>query len=313
LTVVDKSGPVVLLMGPTAAGKTDLAIEMVERFNMEIISVDSAQIYRGMDIGTAKPDAATLRRAPHHLIDIRDPAEAYSAAEFVTDAEQLIQDILARGKLPLLCGGTMLYFRAITEGLSELPRADESTRQTLEQEAQEKGWHTMHAHLKQLDPEAAGRIHPNDPQRIQRALEVYRITGIPLSEWTRRNRPAGLPYQYLKIVISPEDRSVLHQRIEARFDQMLAAGFVDEVRRLRQRGDLDLGKPSMRCVGYRQIWEALDGRYSLDEARLKGIYATRQLAKRQLTWLRSMEGAGWYDPLDPTQIKGLMDEISANA
>lgn len=300
-------------MGPTAAGKTELAVEMVERFNMEIISVDSAQIYREMDIGTAKPDAKTRRRAPHHLIDILDPAESYSAANFASDAGRLIKEIQAKGKVPLLCGGTMLYFRAIIEGLSELPEADEAIRQSLEVEAQAKGWQAMHAQLARVDPQSAQRIHPNDPQRIQRALEVYRISGVSLTDWTQCNQPQGLPYEFYKFVVSPEDRSILHQRIESRFDQMLSAGFVDEVKRLQQRGDLDLGKPSMRCVGYRQIWEALAGKYSLQEARLKGIIASRQLAKRQLTWLRSMDDVGWFDPLKSSEITRLMDEISSKA
>lgn len=304
---------VILLMGPTAAGKTELALEMVERFNMEIISVDSAQIYKGMDIGTAKPDAETLRQVPHHLIDIRDPAVAYSAAEFASDAGSLIEAIRARGKTPLLCGGTMLYYRAITDGLSELPQADEEIRQSLEEEAQVKGWQAMHEQLRQIDPESAGRIHPNDPQRIQRALEIHRITGMSLTDWIQQSPPQGLPYDFRRLVISPADRSILHQRIESRFDQMLEAGFIDEVEGLRSRTDLDLDKPSMRCVGYRQIWESLEGKYSMAEARLKGIYATRQLAKRQLTWLRSMPNAEWFDPLKYIDSKRLIDEIFPNA
>jgi len=300
-------------MGPTAAGKTDIAVRLVEQANMEIISVDSALVYRGMDIGTAKPDADTLQRAPHFLIDIRDPSEAYSAAEFVSDASRLITEIHARGNIPLLCGGTMLYFRAVTEGLSELPKADESIRQALIDEAKEKGWQVMHAGLQEIDPQAAARIHPNDPQRIQRALEIYRITGISMSDWLEQNKPEGLAYRFIKQVVSPQDRSVLHQRIEQRFDQMLSQGLVEEVEKLRARGDLDLDKPSMRSVGYRQIWQYLDGEYSLEEARLKGIYATRQLAKRQLTWLRAVQGAQWFDPLNSSNIERLMGEFSIKA
>ncbi len=283
-------------MGPTAAGKTDLAVELVETMNMEIISVDSALVYRGMNIGTAKPSAETLEKAPHHLIDIKDPVEAYSAAEFAEDAARLIREILDRGKVPLLCGGTMLYYRAITEGLSSLPSADEAIRQKLLQQAEETGWQVMHQRLQEIDPKAAQRIHPNDPQRIQRALEVYEITGMSMSDWQEQHKPEGLPYEFIKVAISPEDRSVLHQRIEARFDLMLKQGFIDEVTTLRNRGDLDLDKPSMRCVGYRQIWEYLDGKHELEEARLRGIYATRQLAKRQLTWLRSITDLNWFDP-----------------
>ena len=305
--------PVFLLMGPTAAGKTDIAVQLVQQANFEIISVDSALIYKGMDIGTAKPDAQTLSIAPHFLIDIRDPAESYSAAEFVSDASQLIQEIHARGNLPLLCGGTMLYFKALTEGLSELPRADESVRQQLMDQANERGWAAMHEELRTLDPEAAARIHPNDPQRIQRALEIHRITGMAMSEWLKQNKPAGLPYQFIRQIIAPQDRSILHQRIEQRFDQMLAAGFVEEVIGLRQRGDLDLEKPSMRSVGYRQIWQHLDGDYDLQEARLKGIYASRQLAKRQLTWLRATADARWADPTKPSEIERLIGEFLANA
>ncbi len=288
-------------MGPTAAGKTDLAVELVENFNMEIISVDSALVYRQMDIGTAKPDVETLRRAFHHLIDIRDPAESYSAAEFSAAAAVLIKDILSRGKVPLLVGGTMLYYQAITEGLSELPKADEAIRQRLFCEAREKGWRQMHERLKRIDPESASRIHPNDPQRIQRALEIYYITGDSMSNWIKSRQSEGLPYNFIKIAVSPEDRLVLHRRIEKRFDNMLKQGFIEEVERLKEREDLGLDKPSMRCVGYRQIWRYLDGEYGREEARLKGIYASRQLAKRQLTRLRSILGINWFDSISNVQ------------
>ncbi len=305
--------PVFLLMGPTAAGKTDIAVQLVQQGNFEIISVDSALVYKGMDIGTAKPDAQTLSIAPHFLIDIRDPAESYSAAEFVSDAGQLIRQIHARGNLPLLCGGTMLYFKALTEGMSELPRADESVRQQLMDEASDRGWAAMHEELQRLDPKAAARIHPNDPQRIQRALEIYRITGTSMSDWLEQNRPTGLPFRYIRQIVAPQDRSILHERIEQRFDQMLEAGFVREVMGLRQRTDLDLEKPSMRSVGYRQIWQHLDGEDDLQEARLKGIYATRQLAKRQFTWLRAMPDVHWTDPTKPAETERLIGEFLANA
>lgn len=286
--VAEKLEKVVLLMGPTAVGKTALAVQLAESMNMEIISVDSALVYRGMDIGTAKPDKATLGRVPHHLIDIRDPSETYSAAAFIEDATDRIRDILDYGKIPLLCGGTMLYHRAITEGLSSLPSADKGIRRRLSQKAQKKGWQAMHERLAKIDPRAANRIHPNDPQRIQRALEVHEITGVSLSDWQDQHKPKGLPYNFIKVAVLPEDRGTLHQRIETRFDLMLEHGFIEEVEALRNRGDLGLDKPSMRCVGYRQLWEYLDGKHDLNEARLKGIYASRQLAKRQLNWLRSI-------------------------
>jgi len=305
--------PVILLMGPTAAGKTDVAVQLAEQGGFEIISVDSALVYREMDIGTAKPDAEILERAPHFLIDIRDPAQAYSAAEFVNDAGQLIKEIQGRGNTALLCGGTMLYFRAITEGLSELPKADETIRQDLIDEAADKGWQAMHDQLAEIDPEAAQRIHPNDPQRIQRALEIFRITGMSMSHWLQQNKPEGLPYRFIKHVLAPADRSVLHQRIEQRFDQMLAQGFVEEVEKLRSRSDLDLEKPSMRSVGYRQIWQYLDGDYGLEDARMKGIVATRQLAKRQFTWLRAIQDASWADSLNSSDIARLIGDISAKA
>lgn len=307
--VTDELQKVVLLMGPTAAGKTDLAVELVERMNMEIISVDSALVYRGMDIGTAKPAAPVLERAPHHLIDIKDPAEAYSAAEFAADAAGLICDILGRGKTPLLCGGTMLYFRSITQGLSSLPSADEGIRQKILAEARQRGWDAMHDTLSRIDPRAAQRIHPNDPQRIQRALEVYEITGLSMSDWQEQHKPQGLPYDFIKLAIAPADRAVLHGRIETRFDHMLQQGFIDEVAELKKRADLDLDKPSMRCVGYRQIWEHLDGKYDVNQARLKGIYATRQLAKRQLTWLRSVSDLQWLDPLKSPDLPGILGDI----
>jgi tRNA dimethylallyltransferase len=284
----------VAIAGPTASGKTAAALAIAEKYPVEIISVDSALVYRGMDIGTAKPTAAELAAVPHHLIDIRDPLTAYSAAEFVLDAELLITDITARGKLPLLVGGTMLYFKALFEGLDDMPKADPQVRAQLALEALEKGWPALHAELADVDADTANRLAPNDSQRISRALEVFRISGQPLSSFHQQNATkniaarAGNTWAGALISLEPTDRSWLHGRIEQRFDTMLATGFLDEVKALRARGDLNADLPSMRCVGYRQAWEALDGKFSLADLRDKGIFATRQLAKRQITWLRSM-------------------------
>ncbi len=292
-------------MGPTASGKTGLAVELCQRFPVEIISVDSALVYRGMDIGTAKPDAETLKLAPHRLIDIRDAAEAYSAAEFCADALREMRSITAAGKIPLLVGGTMLYFRALEYGLSELPAADPQVRKRLEQQAAEIGWSGMHELLRQKDPQAASRIHPNDPQRIQRALEVISVSGQSMSDLYDKTSAYALDYRLHKIVISPEPRSVLHQRIEQRFDLMIAAGFVDEMKSLFARSDLNPALPSMRAVGYRQAWEWLEGKCTFDEMREKAIVATRQLAKRQLTWLRRESASVWYD----LQTDGVRHEV----
>jgi tRNA dimethylallyltransferase len=280
----------VSLAGPTASGKTAAALELARHWDLEIISVDSALVYRGMDIGTAKPSAAEQAEVVHHLIDIRDPLQAYSAAEFVRDATALIHDITARGKLPLLVGGTMLYFKALVDGLDDMPPADAAVREVLSQEAADKGWPAMHALLAAVDPVTAQRLAPADSQRIQRALEVYRITGLPLSHFhAARTKDAATPASdSLLISLEPTDRSWLHARIAQRFDAMLAGDFLDEVKTLRARGDLHIDLPSMRCVGYRQAWEALDGLWPMAELRDKGIFATRQLAKRQITWLRSM-------------------------
>jgi len=291
-------------MGPTASGKTALAVSLVERFPLEIISVDSALVYRGMDIGTAKPDAATLARAPHHLLDIRDPTETYSAAAFCDDARRLMADIAARGMGPLLVGGTMLYFRALLQGLDDLPRADAALRKELEAEAAARGWPALHAELAVVDPATAARLAPNDSQRIGRALEVFRLSGTPMSALLDRVQ-SELPYRVLQLALIPSDRAVLHQRIAARFDAMLAEGLIDEVDTLRRRYALNADLPSMRAVGYRQAWAYLDGEIDLKDLREQGIAATRQLAKRQLTWLRS-----WPDVVE---LDCLVDDLGTQA
>jgi tRNA dimethylallyltransferase len=282
-------------MGPTASGKTDLALELARHFPCEIISVDSALVYKGMDIGTAKPSDEELAAVPHHLINIIDPAESYSAARFREDALHLMAEITARGRLPLLVGGTMLYFRALEQGLSDLPEADPEIRKALEEEAALEGLEVLHQRLRDIDPDSAARIKQTDPQRILRALEVYELTGRSLSEHYAEQELAQIPYRVLRIALIPSDRSRLHQRIEQRFDDMLEQGVIDEVRSLYVRGDLDPSMPSIRCVGYRQVWQYLEGEWDYDTMRHKGIVATRQLAKRQLTWLRSMQGLEIYD------------------
>jgi tRNA dimethylallyltransferase len=293
-TVNFSERPVLALAGPTASGKTAGALAIARawatRRPVEIISVDSALVYRGMDIGTAKPSADELALVPHHLIDIRDPRASYSAAEFVRDATQCIHDIEARGHLPLLVGGTMLYFKALLEGLDDMPPADPVVRAALDAQAQTQGWPALHAELQRVDPITAARLAPGDSQRIQRALEVYRITGRPLSDFHTRDQRAPSPWaQRIQLIsLEPLDRTWLHERIAVRFEAMLQAGLLDEVQRLRARDDLHPDLPSMRCVGYRQAWDVLDGRLPMDELRDRGIYATRQLAKRQITWLRSM-------------------------
>ena len=297
----------ILLMGPTATGKTDCAISLCKRFPCDVISVDSALVYRGMDVGTAKPDAATLERTPHRLIDFLDPEESYSAGEFVRDAYREMDDILAHGRIPLLVGGTMMYFRALTRGIAKLPGADEETRRAIAKEADERGWPALHAELEQVDPIAAARIKPKDRQRIQRALEVYRVSGTPLSEWQRDSAPARGDFEYLKIGLNIEPRSLLHERCAERLDAMMNERFVDEVEALRMRPGLTPEHPSMRAVGYRQVWQHLAGEYELAEARDRALYATRQLAKRQITWLRSEEDVFVVDPLEP----GAVDAISA--
>lgn len=282
--------PVLCLMGPTASGKTALAIDLVQQLPVEIISVDSAQVYRGMDIGTGKPDAETLKRAPHRLIDILDPAESYSAARFCEDARVEIADIRAAGKIPLLVGGTMLYFRALRDGLSALPEADPVIRQEISELAERQGWEAVHRQLADVDPRAAARIHPNDPQRLQRALEVFLITGRSMSDLQGITPAGSVTDDLLFMAVQPSSRQLLHRRIEHRFHEMLEAGLVSEVQRLYNRGDLSLDMPSIRSVGYRQVWQHLDGEISFDAMVERGIIATRQLAKRQVTWLRSWPG-----------------------
>ncbi|OOE91637.1 tRNA (adenosine(37)-N6)-dimethylallyltransferase MiaA [Salinivibrio sp. MA351] len=289
----------IFLMGPTASGKTDLAIALRNTMPVEIISVDSALIYRGMDIGTAKPTADELAQAPHRLIDIRDPAQAYSAADFREDALTEMKKIVSNGKIPLLVGGTMLYFKALLEGLSPLPSADPSVRDALEKEAQQHGWEALHAQLCDIDPVSGARIHRNDPQRIMRALEVYRISGQTLTALTEK-KGEPLPYQVHQFAIAPQERGELHRRIELRFDKMVEAGFEKEVRTLFEREDLHPDLPSIRCVGYRQMWDYLAGRSTHDEAVYRGICATRQLAKRQITWLRGWENVTWLDSDAPS-------------
>jgi tRNA dimethylallyltransferase len=300
-------------MGPTASGKTDVAIGLCERFPLEVISVDSALVYRGMDIGTAKPDADTLRRTPHRLIDIRDPEESYSAGDFVNDAHVEMQSIFSAGRVPLLVGGTMMYFRALTEGIAELPSASDEIRAGIDSEAEDIGWPAMHALLCRIDPAAAARIEANDRQRIQRALEVYRVSGRPLSEWqdvaATESRSAGI--RYVKIALQVEPRSLLHERIEWRLAQMLAAGFIDELRGLMQRPGLERDGPAMRSVGYRQFWAHLAGECSLEEARDRALAATRQLAKRQLTWLRSESSLKSFHSLDSAAIGAISGYLAS--
>ncbi|ROM63653.1 tRNA (adenosine(37)-N6)-dimethylallyltransferase MiaA [Pseudomonas brassicacearum] len=300
--------PAIFLMGPTAAGKTDLAIELTKALPCELISVDSALVYRGMDIGTAKPSKELLAEYPHRLIDILDPAEAYSAADFRRDALQAMADITARGKIPLLVGGTMLYYKALVDGLADMPAADPEVRAQIEEEAARLGWQALHEQLAVIDPESAARIHPNDPQRLSRALEVYRVSGQSMTALRQRQSAQSteaaasglqqLPYTVANLAIAPANRQVLHRRIEQRFTLMLEQGFVDEVVALRERSDLHAGLPSIRAVGYRQVWDYLDGKLTSAEMQERGIIATRQLAKRQFTWLRSWTDLHWLDSLD---------------
>lgn len=295
----------ILLMGPTASGKTDLAVSLCKRFPCDVVSVDSALVYRGMDIGTAKPDAETLSRTPHRLIDIRDPEQSYSAGEFVRDAYREMDDILGAGRIPLLAGGTMMYFRALTEGIAELPGADDDIRRMIDEEAAQRGWPAMHAELEHVDPVAAERIQVNDRQRIQRALEVHRISGRPLSDWQRDSGPARDDIGYLKVGLNIEPRSVLHERIARRLDHMIETGFLEELRDLRERPELTPDCPAMRSVGYRQFWKYLDEDGAIEEARDRALFATRQLAKRQITWLRSEKNVFLVNPLEATAIDAI--------
>lgn len=302
--------PAIFLMGPTASGKTALAIEMRQRFPVDIISVDSALVYRDMDIGTAKPGAQTLQQAPHALIDIRDPAESYSAAEFREDALIEMSKITAEGRVPLLAGGTMLYFKALSQGLARLPPANPEIRRVIEKNAQKQGWAALHSQLAGLDPEIAERIHPNDPQRISRALEVIELTGRRMSEIQQEQGGQQLDYRVMRIIACPQPRAVLHQRIELRYQQMLDEGFMNEMKTLHGRGDLRPEMPAMRCVGYRQAWSYLEGEITLQEMHEKALAATRQLAKRQLTWLRQETTALWYDPTVRNEKDSVFREVA---
>ncbi|KAF0165617.1 MAG: tRNA dimethylallyltransferase [Rhodocyclaceae bacterium] len=304
--------PAILLIGPTASGKTALAFDLATRFPCDIVSVDSAQVFRDMNIGTAKPDAATLARFPHRLIDLITPEERYSAAQFRSDALREMAAITATGRIPLLVGGTMLYVKALREGLADLPQADAALRATIDAEAAERGWPALHAELARLDPETAARLKPNDAQRIQRAVEVLRLTGRTLGSYFAEQKDSAPPFNCLTLALVPGDRSELHRRIAQRFDDMLAAGLVDEVKMLRRKYRLDAGLPSMRCVGYRQVWEMLEGELPAAELRDRGVFATRQFAKRQLTWLKSMDELLVVDPLQSDSTEAVLAAVSAH-
>jgi tRNA dimethylallyltransferase len=297
---------IICLMGPTASGKTALAVELVQHLPCEIISVDSAMIYREMNIGTAKPSAEILKIAPHRLLNICDPAENYSAGQFRRDALREIEDIVARGKIPLLVGGTMLYFHVLQHGIAKLPPANQKIRQQILNDAEQYSWQTLHDRLQKIDPVAAQRIHPNDPQRLQRALEVYELSGKTLTELQNGNTKDKLPYNVINIAIAPNDRHILHQKIAERFDDMLQKGFIAEVEKLFARGDLHPNLPSMRSVGYRQAWDYLAGKLTYEEMHARAIIATRQLAKRQLTWLRSWKDVYTIDSEDPNCLKKIL-------
>lgn len=311
MSLIDPRPPAIFLLGPTAAGKTDLAVALVEQLNCEIISVDSALVYRGMDIGTAKPDAATLARAPHHLVDIRDPAESYSAGDFRRDALAAMQAITEAGRIPLLVGGTSLYYQRLLAGDSNLPESDPAIRAALEAELQQLGCPVLHQRLAQIDPESAARIAPTDPQRTLRALELWQLTGKTRTQlWQEQeNQPFG--WRLLQLGLTPAARSTLHQRIAQRFSIMLEQGFIAEVEALKLRGDLHLGLPSMRAVGYRQVWQYLDGEFDHSTLLDKCIVATRQLAKRQLTWMRSWQGLHWLQSDHPALLPGMLEAVDA--
>jgi tRNA dimethylallyltransferase len=302
--------PVPLIMGPTGAGKTDLALRLADRYPIEIVSVDSAMVYRGLDIGTGKPTRDVLERFPHHLVDILDPSQPYSAGQFVRDAHQTIAAIRSRGNLPVLVGGTMLYFRALRRGLADMPQADPQVRQQIDAEAAQHGWPSLHARLVSLDPDAAARIQPNDGQRIQRALEVHRLTGKTLTELHAQTRPADPAMTFAAFAWAPSDRERLYDAIERRFEQMMRMGLLAEVRLLQQRGDLHADLPAIRSVGYRQLWEHLCGKESLDSSVRRAIFATRHLARRQLIWLRAENDVRWYDTLDSAAADQIEQSIA---
>jgi tRNA dimethylallyltransferase len=297
-------------MGPTGSGKSDLGVKLAEQLPAEIISVDSALVYRGMDIGTAKPSASTRERTAHHLIDIREPSEGYSVGEFTLDVQRALEEVWSRGRLPLLVGGTMMYFHALTEGIADLPEADLEVRAAIDAKAAQAGWQAVHAELAQVDPQAAARIHINDPQRIQRALEVHRVTGQTITKLQQARVSVFADVNVIEFALAPLERSELHTKIELRFKAMLDAGFVEEVRRLYERGDLSPEHPSMRAVGYRQMWRYLAGQSALNEAANEAIAATRQLAKRQLTWLRRRTNARWLDSMRPDVARAIIDALS---
>jgi tRNA dimethylallyltransferase len=299
----------VLLMGPTGTGKTDAALALVDWLPLEIVSVDSALVYRGLDVGSAKPPREVLARVPHHLVDVADPAQPYSAGDFLRDATAAMHAIHARGRVPLLVGGTMLYFRALQAGLADLPAADADVRREIDARARAIGWPAVHAELAAVDPGAAARIRPNDAQRIQRALEVFRLTGTPLSRLQKQDLRGAPGAEYLKLVLAPARRADLDTRLAARFDAMMERGLLAEVRRLHARGDLHRDLPALRAVGYRQLWEHLAGECDLDTARRNAIHATRRLAKRQLTWLRTEPGAEWLEPFAPETLETLVRRV----
>ncbi len=300
---------VLCLMGPTASGKTACALAVAARIPSEIINVDSAQLYCGMDIGTAKPDRALLKSVPHHLIDILDPKESYSAAQFVKDATRLIKAILQRNKFPILVGGTMLYFKALQQGLNTLPAADKNLRDTLQQRLEDEGLNALYVQLQIVDPIRANQLHAHDTQRILRALEIYLSTGVPPSKLTAPSSEVSYPWDYVNVAFCPQDRTQLHARIEKRFDDMLAANFIEEVKRLYARGDLNLSHPAIRAVGYRQVWQTLSGEFDFDTMRERVIIATRQLAKRQMTWLTQFPDAIQFDLYQPEMLDNILEKI----
>lgn len=325
MEIENNKAPIIFLMGPTASGKTALAIELYQQgvgnpakhasassfVGCEIISVDSAMVYTQMNIGSAKPSDKELLLAPHHLIDFIDPKKSYSSSQFCVDAVGLINDIHERGKVPLLVGGTMLYFKALKDGLSELPATDETIRQQVKLQLESDGIESLHQSLAQFDPQTASRLHTNDRQRITRAVEVYQMTGKPLSSWHSEQKKQALINPLLSIALAPQDRKILHRRIETRFEQMMTTGFLEEVTRLYHRGDLDLDCPSMRSVGYRQLWQYMDGVLSLSEAKDRAVIATRQLAKRQYTWLRSWPEIMWFDPTEQAEFIACKQAINS--